>query len=192
MPGRPSASRSGTSETHIALLRGINVGGKHKLPMSELAALFAEAGCDEVRTVIQSGNVVFRATQALTERIPALIADVIADRYGFRVPVVTRTAPEIREVARGNPFIAAGVDTGKLHVAFLADEPSPELIALLNPDRSPPDEFVASGREIYLHLPNGVARTKFTNDYFDRTLGTTSTIRNWRTLLMLLELAEAT
>ena len=97
-------------QTHIALLRGINVGGKNKLPMKDLAALFRDAGCDRVQTYIQSGNVVFQATPALASCIPALIAKAISESFGYRVPVVTRTADELREIARGNPFLRSGAD----------------------------------------------------------------------------------
>ena len=160
---------------HVALLRGINVGGKHSLPMKELTPMFVAAGCKDVRTYIQSGNVVFRARQELGQQIPTLIAQAIGDAKGFQVPVVARTAGELERVAQNNPFLAAGADEAKVHVGFLADAPSPEAVAGLDAGRSPPDELAVEGREIYLHLPNGVARTKLTNDYFDRALGTIST-----------------
>ena len=158
--------------------------------MKALASMFAATGCDDVQTYIQSGNVVFPAKQTLADRIPELIAQAIADRFGFRVPLVTRTAAELREIARDNPFLRDGADAGKLHVVFLAEEPSAAKLAGLDPDRSPPDELRVRGREIYLTCPNGVARTKFTNNYFDTRLDTTSTIRNWRTVLKLLAHAE--
>jgi uncharacterized protein (DUF1697 family) len=93
-------------------------------------------------------------------------------------------------VVRGNPFLARGIDADWLHVAFLARTPSRTATALLDPRRSHPDEFVVRGADIYLHLPNGAARTKLTNAYFDSTLKTISTGRNWRTVLALLELAR--
>ena len=173
---------------HVALLRGINVGGKNMLPMKNLIAMFADAGCSAVRTYIQSGNVVFEARQDLANTIPALIAAAISDRFGARVPVITRTAAELREVARSNPFLRAGVDTGTLHVMFLANSPEAGKVASLDPNRSSTDEFVVRGREVYLRCPNGLARTKLTNEYFDSKLATTSTVRNWRTVLKLLQL----
>jgi uncharacterized protein (DUF1697 family) len=175
-------------QTHIALLRGINVGGKNKLPMKDLAALFRDAGCDRVQTYIQSGNVVFQATPALASRIPALIAKAISESFGYRVPVVTRTADKLREIARGNPFLRSGADPKTLHVMFLMDVPAAAGVAELDPARSTPDEFLVRGREIYLHCPGGMARTKLTNQYFDSRLNTTSTARNWRTVLKLLDL----
>jgi uncharacterized protein (DUF1697 family) len=175
---------------HVALLRGINVGGKNRLPMKELAAMFRNLGCREVRTYIQSGNVVFQAETALARRVPALIAVAISAAYGFNVPVVTRTAVELGDVASNNPFLKEGTDPKTLHVAFLMDQPGKPGIAALDPDRSPPDEYFVRGREIYLRCPNGVAGSKLTAQYFDSKLKTTSTARNWSTVLNLLEMAR--
>ena len=199
MQARNTPSRRGSAQAdsrrrmkpdariHAALLRGINVGGKNKLPMKSLTELFVEAGCSDVRTYIQSGNVVFSAPDRIARRISVLISGAILARFGLRVPVVTRTAAELREVVRNNPFLRAGADAGTLHVAFLATLPDPSKLAVLDPKRSPPDAFAVRGREIYLHCPNGMGRTKLSNAYFDSKLGTISTVRNWRTVLHLLE-----
>ena len=174
---------------HVALMRGINVGGKNKLPMADLVTLFVEAGCRDVQTYIQSGNVVFSATEKIAARVPDLIAKAVFDRLGFRAPVVTRTAAELRSVASANPFLRVGAAAAELHVMFLAVRPTAARVTGLDPRRSPPDEFIVRGRDIYLRCPNGVARSKLTNDYFDRSLATTSTMRNWRTVLMLADIA---
>jgi uncharacterized protein (DUF1697 family) len=108
----------------------------------------------------------------------------------MEVPVVTRSLEEWEAVVDGNPFLARGADPGALHVAFLADRPSRQLISRLDPERSPPDEFVISGAEVYLHLPGGVARSKLDAKYFDGALETTSTARNWRTVLRLRDAAR--
>jgi uncharacterized protein (DUF1697 family) len=176
---------------HVALLRGINVGGKNLLPMKDLVALFRAAGCTDVASYIQSGNVIFRAAPALAGRVATLVTKAVADRFRFHVPVVVRTAEDIRHVSEGNPLLRAGADPEKLHVAFLADLPTAAQVAGLDLDRSPPDRFEVRGREIYLHCPNGMARTKLTNQYFDSKLATTSTVRNWRTVLKLCELSAS-
>ena len=175
--------------TRVALLRGINVGGRNKLPMKELAAMFADVGCSDVRTYIQSGNVVFQLGPATGEDVPALISESILSRFGYQVPVVTRTAVELREVVEANPFVQAGAEADKLHVMFLAGVPDAGDVQGLAPDRSPGDEFAVLGREVYLHCPNGFASTKLTNAYFESKLSTTSTTRNWRTVLRLLDMA---
>jgi len=176
------------TSTYVALLRGINVGGKNLLPMKDLTAIFEGAGCADVRTYIQSGNVVFAAAPAEVQQVQADVGRVIAERFEYRIPIILRSAQELAKAARDNPFLRAKADLEALHVAFLLDAPKPGGIALLEAKRSAPDEFVVKGREIYLRLPNGVARTKLTNDAFDRTLATTSTVRNWRTVQKLVEL----
>ena len=174
------------SMTHLALLRGVNVGGKNKLPMKDLAALFVAAGCEDVRTYIQSGNVVFRAPPSVAAGLSARIAEQITGRFGYKTPVVLRTVGQLRDVVAHNPFLEAGAPEDKLHVMFLADEPSPARVAALDPGRSPPDAFVVRGREVFLHLPNGVADSRLTNAYFDSKLATVNTGRNWRTVTTLL------
>ena len=153
--------------------------------------MFREAGCDDVRTYIQSGNVVFRADPALAENIPSLISASILSRFGYRVPVVTRTAYELQEIVQANPFAEAGAEANRLLVLFLAELPDRAHVEALDPNRSPGDEFAVVGREVFLHCPNGVARSKLTNTYFDSRLSTTSTGRNWRTAKKLLALATS-
>jgi uncharacterized protein (DUF1697 family) len=174
--------------TQVAFLRGINVGGKNKLPMAELTALFEAAGATGVKTYIQSGNVVFACAASSAARIAATVEKRITERHKLRVPVVVRTAEELLKVARDNPFLARGADPQTLHVMFLAEKPNAQAVAQLDTKRSPPDEFQVRGRDVFLRLPNGVARTRLSNDYFDRTLATISTLRNWRTVLALVEL----
>ena len=183
MPGAPAV--------HVALLRGINVGGKNKLPMADLAAMFREAGCDDVQTYIQSGNVVFRADPALSDGVPSLIGASILSRFGYRIPVITRTAGELHDIVQANPFADAGFEANRLLVFFLPDVPERARVEALDPNRSPGDEFAVLGREVFVHYPNGVARSKLTNSYFDSSLSTTSTARNWRTVTKLLDLATA-
>ncbi len=179
------------SATYVALLRGINVGGKNKLPMNDLREMFTEAGCRDARAYIQSGNVIFRAEPDVAAPLPGVITAQIAERFGYRVPVLLRTAEQIGDVIRHNPFIAAGAAEETLHVLFLADRPSAASVDRLDPDRSPPDAFIVRGQEIYLRLPNGAGQTKLTNNYFDTRLATTSTGRNWRTVTTLLALMES-
>jgi uncharacterized protein (DUF1697 family) len=173
---------------HVAFLRGINVGGRNRLPMKDLAALFTAAGCGDVRTYIQSGNVVFTAAAALAKKLPAAIEAAIRKRAGIQVPLVIRSPDELRAVAGGNPLLKAGAPPEMLHVGFLVDAPTAAQVAVLDPKRSPPDEFVVRGREVYFRFPNGLGRSKLTSAYFDSKLGTTITVRNWRTVQALLEL----
>jgi uncharacterized protein (DUF1697 family) len=95
--------------SYVALLRGVNVGGKNRLPMKDLASIFEEAGCSDVRTYIQSGNVFFEARPTTAERLPALVSDLIVERFGFRAPVILRTVGELERILRENPLAARHV-----------------------------------------------------------------------------------
>jgi uncharacterized protein (DUF1697 family) len=177
--------------TFAALLRGINVGGKSRVPMAELRSALSSLGFEDVVTYIQSGNVVFRSPRGNAKEVATRIEKEVAKRFGVNAAVLIRTPPELAEIADANPFLSAESDLTKLHVVFLDGRPGARAAAQLDPARSPPDEFRLSGREIYLHLPNGFGRSKLTIDYFERRLGATATARNWKTLLGLLQLTSA-
>ncbi len=171
-------------------MRGLNVGGKNRMAITDLTRMFVEAGCTDVRTYIQSGNVFFTASQSKLEKLPAAISKNIAESFGFKIPVVLRTADELGETIERNPFLKAGAAADELHVYFLAAAPDARKIAGLDPARSAPDAFCVRGRDVYLQMPNGMGRTKLTNAYFDSKLATISTARNWRTILKLFELMQ--
>jgi len=177
--------------TFVALLRGVNVGGKNTIPMAELKSELASLGLEEVVTYIQSGNVVFRSSAGDAKDIAAKIEARIAEAFGIGVTVLLRTATELAEIADQNPFAGGQADLSKLHVVFLDRSPAAEAVDELDPGRSPPDEFSLGDREIYLRLPNGAGRSKLTIDYFERRLGVRATARNWKTLLKLVELSKA-
>ncbi len=172
----------------LALLRGVNVGGKNRLPMPALAELFAACGCRDVTTYIQSGNVLFRPPEKHSPPLAPLLSARIAQQFGYRVPVILRSCDEMGQVVAANPFLALGHPEKTLHVYFLAQAPDRAAGQQLDPARSPGDAFQVLGREVYLYLPNGMARTKLTNAWFDSKLATTSSARNWTTTLKLFEL----
>ena len=175
--------------THVALLRGINVGGKNMLPMKDLAQMFADAGCANVRTYIQSGNVIFEAPGGAPGSPRAFERRLRSDS-AFEIPVILRTSEQLLKTIRDNPFLTAGADQNALHVYFLADPPKASAICRIGSRRSAADAFHVLGREIYLHLPNGMGRSKLTNAYFDSKLSTICTARNWATVLKLSEMME--
>jgi uncharacterized protein (DUF1697 family) len=176
------------SVTYVALVRGINVGGRNTVPMAELRSALSGIGLEDVATYIQSGNVVFRSSRD-AEHLALAIERGILETFELDVRVVLRTRAELVEIADRNPFVADGADLAKLHVVFLDREPDAGAVSELDPGRSPPDEFELRSREIYLHLPNGMGRTKLAGDYFERKLGVAATARNWNTVLRLVELA---
>jgi uncharacterized protein (DUF1697 family) len=117
------------------------------------------------------------------------VENAIEQKFGFRVPITLRSAEQLERIARGNPFHQE--DHDYLHVVFLAHVPAVAAVKSLEPERSPGDRFHVAGQEIYLHTPNGMGRTKITNAWLDEMLSTVSTVRNWRTTLKLLELAQS-
>jgi uncharacterized protein (DUF1697 family) len=179
----------------VALLRGINLGGHHILAMADLRQLFTGLGFGEVATYIQSGNVVFTSPLDDLAAVTAGIEREILATFGFEAPVVLRSAAELAVVAASNPFLKRGMDVKALSVGFLAGAPDTAGVSTLLADpladriAAGGDEFSLSEREVYLYHPNGYGRTKLTNSYFDRRLGTTMTVRNWRTVMTLLDMA---
>jgi uncharacterized protein (DUF1697 family) len=174
-------------ERYVALLRGVNVGGKNKIAMKSLAVLFSDASCHNVETYIQSGNVVFSADAKTAARVGAAICGQIQSQFGFQTHIILRSHQQLARIEASNPYS----DLEKCYVAFLAETPAAERIALLDPNRSSPDQFTVSGSEIYLYFPKGVADSKLTNAYFDSKLKTVSTMRNWNTLRKLLAMMAA-
>lgn len=176
--------------THIALLRGINVGGHNRVPMAELRSLFETLGHQRASTYVQSGNVVFESD--LDE--PAIVRGIegaLHEQFGFEATVIVRSRDELAAVAERHPFAGDEADEAKLHVLFLADAPAADAVAKLDRSRYAPDEFVLDGRELYVHYPNGQGRSKLTLDRVERAFGTAATGRNCRTVARLLEMASA-
>jgi uncharacterized protein (DUF1697 family) len=172
-------------QAYIALLRGINVGGKNMLPMKDLIQMFEAAKCDQVRAYIQSGNIIFQTTPKIASTLPEKISAQISKSFSYKIPVILRSVSEMEAIVAGNPFVKSGGVVDLLHVLFLAAAPEPANVAQLDGKRSPPDEFAVKDREVYLRLPNGAGRTKLTNAYFDSKLGVIGTQRNWRTVATL-------
>lgn len=173
--------------TYVGLLRGINVGGKNKLPMAQLVKVYEAAGASAVRTYIQSGNVIFDAPAALAKRLPGLVSAALAARFGLAIPVLQRPAAALDAALEANPFPRA--DEATLHVAFLSAKPGAVAVASLEPNRSPGDAFAVVGDVVYLHCPHGFGKTKLTTTWLDAKLRTTSTVRNWNTVRALAALA---
>ena len=166
--------------TFLSILRGINVSGQKKIPMNELKALYEQLNLKDCTTYIQSGNVVFKTGKP--KDISKKIEQKIFDKYNFHVPVIIRTMDEMQSVLNKNPLLKEkNIDPEKLHVTYLAENPSQENIDKLNTYNYSPDLYYITGKEIYLYCPNGYGRTKLTNTFFENKLKVTATTRNWRT-----------
>ena len=177
-------------ENYIAILRGINVSGQRMIPRKELQSLMETLPFRQVRTYIQSGNVLFQAEATATRELAEHISGKIFDRYRFRVPVIIRTAGELEEALDRNPFLQQStLETDKLHVTFLADQPSQARIDQVSNQAYEPDKCHISGREVFLYCPQGYGRSKLNNAFFEKKLGVTATTRNLKTVKQLISMA---
>jgi uncharacterized protein (DUF1697 family) len=174
---------------HIALLRGINVGPNNRVSMPDLRAWLARDGYEDVRTLVQSGNIVLTAkgTPAKLERA---LSKLLADELGLNLEVVVRTRDELAEVIEHNPFPHATETPKWFQVSFLSEPPAPEVVAALEDGDFAPEEVAVRGREIYAWHPEGIQRSLLARSLTDRKLGVTATARNWNTVTKLLEMAD--
>lgn len=168
---------------YAALLRGVNVGGKNKVPMADLRALAESLGLADVTSFIQSGNLLFTSR---SRPDPADLEAAVTERFAINVSVVVRSASELRSVLSNQPFPQA--DLSNVHVGFLTGKPPASSVKRLDPGRFEPEIFTVRGVEVYMHLPAGMARTKVPA-YIDTNLRIPMTIRNWNTVTKLAELA---
>ena len=173
--------------TYVALLRGINVGGNRIIKMADLRDMFVEAGAREVETYIQSGNVVFGHAARSATKLAADLEKQLAADAGFPVPVVLRTAAELAGVIAANPFAKADVE--QLHVSFLASALASDALGTVDAKAFAPERFSVAAREVYLHLPEGMGRSKLVGAIMKVKAMAPATARNWRTVMTLSEMA---
>jgi len=177
---------------YISILRGINVGGKRKILMADLRALYQSLGFENIVTYIQSGNVIFDAKKKNKNNAFAKkIKQAIADKYGFDVPVIIRKVEEIRGIIDNNPFVKKkGVVIENLHLTFLGDTPAEEHLEKIKTFEYPPDDFKIEGKEVYVFCAGKYHKSKLTNNFFEKKLKVAATTRNWKTVNKLLELSK--
>jgi uncharacterized protein (DUF1697 family) len=178
-------------KTYIALLRGINVSGKHPIKMNNLIDLLENIGLENVMTYIQSGNIIFDSNINDSAKIGKAIEAKIKQEYGFDVPVLVRTVADFKEIYQNNPFVKEkNLELEKLHVTILAALPEKEKLEKLNGFESGDDEYLIFNDLIYLYCPNGYGTTKYSNTFFENKLRIPATTRNWKTVGKLMELAD--
>ena len=176
--------------SYVAMLRGINVSGSKMIKMEALRVSFEALGFSNVRTYVQSGNVVFTAKDRTAAALGAKIAARIKRDYGFDVPTMVLAADTLARVVDDNPFVRKkGVDLTKLHVTFLAEAPFAEGLEKMEAVSSGRDQFQCLGTSIYLVCPDGYGRTKLNNNAFERALRIGATTRNWKTVTTLAAMA---
>jgi uncharacterized protein (DUF1697 family) len=174
---------------HVVLLRGINIGPRNRIAMGELREALEEAGFEDVRTHLQSGNVVLTSS-AKPESVARKCEKVIRERFGLEIAVVVRSRAELARVVKRNPLGDVATEPKRYQVSFLSGKPAAKVVRELEAVAAPEERVVAFGREIYAWHPNTVARSKLWAKLAGKGLGVTATARNWATVKALLELAS--
>lgn len=177
--------------TYIALLRGINVGGHNRLAMADLRGVLADLGHGDVRTYVQSGNAVFTSTRTDPEAIGAALRQRLGTDFDVSPTVMVRTAEDLAAIVQANPFAEqAQQEPTTVHVAFLSSQPTDATALGVDPDEYAPEQLALGDRVVYLHLPGGMGRSRLATDLGKRRSGVEMTVRNWRTVSKLLEMAR--
>ncbi|WP_329137508.1 DUF1697 domain-containing protein [Streptomyces sp. NBC_01476] len=179
-----------TTTSYAALLRGINVGGKNKVPMQTLREIVAQIGGSRVRTHLQSGNAVFVHEQRDPLRVAADLREALLAELGLTIAVLVRDHADLRRVVDANPFAMGGVNGSRFMVVFLSGPAPADRLALIDAAAYAPDAFAAGEREIYAHFPDGMRDSKLAALFTDRKLGLTASARNWNTVTKLLAMSE--
>lgn len=172
--------------TFIALLRGINVSGQKKILMADLRELLTAMGFGEVRSYIQSGNLVF-TSDGTQRQIEAKIKEGIHEHYGWEVPVLVRTSDEIAQALHNCPF--AEEKMKKSYFTLFQERPEDDLMSTFREMSFPREEFVIDPNCLYYYCEAGYGKAKMTNKLIEQKLKTRVTTRNYNTLTKLVELA---
>jgi uncharacterized protein (DUF1697 family) len=174
--------------TYVVLLRGVNLGRNRRLAMADLRRWLADLGYENVRTHLQSGNVVLDSDRKPAE-VQKQIEKRLREETGADIRCLVRTHDDLQRVVDGNPFEGIATDPAKFLVAFLAEPAKKARLATLDPADYEPERWHIGQREIYLWHANGINQSKLGNELNDRNLGVMATARNWNTVLKLLAMS---
>jgi uncharacterized protein (DUF1697 family) len=175
----------------VSLLRGINVGGHHKIRMDELKELYESLGFKDVLPYIQSGNVVFTSDEADLTRLRRQIEEGLEKKFGFHVEVIVRTSAELKEIIDNNPFQNQQSKESKwVVVMFLESRPDETAQEDLLKTYVGPEELFIIGKEVYIYYTEGIGRSKLSHSLIEKKLKTVGTARNWNTILQVQKLIQ--
>jgi uncharacterized protein (DUF1697 family) len=174
---------------HVLLLRGINLGPRNRIAMPALREALAGDGIEDVRTYVQSGNVIVSSAMA-PDALARSCEAAIAAHFGLDIAVIGRTRDELARVVQRDPLGAVATDPKRYQVSFLSQELDADAVRLLAEQAKGGERLVAIGRELYAWHPGGVARSKLWGRLAGRALGVTATARNWSTVTRLLAIAD--
>lgn len=173
----------------IAILRGINVGGKRKILMADLKSMCEKLGLKNVTTYIQSGNLIFNSDKPNSE-LENDLEKAITEKYGFDVPVIVRKEKELENSINNNPFFDKDADIKQLHLTFLKEKPKKENIEKVLTFNCEPDKFKIEDKDVFIFCTGKYHESKLTNNFFEKQLKVDTTTRNWKTVLILNELSK--
>jgi uncharacterized protein (DUF1697 family) len=179
-----------TATTYVVFLRAINVGSRNRVAMADLRRTVGGAGFADVTTYIQTGNVLVTSRPKPAEAVAEAIKDAIREELSLDIEVIVRTARELRRIVAANPFVATGADPATLYVGFLKSRPTPADGRALAAMDFGDDEVVLHAAEVYLRFSAGFGRSKLGGPVVERTLRTPLTVRNWKVVGALADLAE--
>jgi uncharacterized protein (DUF1697 family) len=174
--------------TYIALLKGINVGGHKKVPMAELRELLLKLGFNDVRTYIQSGNVILQSSEKDAKKIEQKIKNALLNHFGFEVSVLVITRPILKRIFDNSPFIDE--DKKSSYFVLLHDTPEDDLVKIASEKIYEDETYHIIENCIYYYSAKGFGKAKFNANFFERKLKTFATARNYNTMLKLLSLSE--
>lgn len=179
-------------EIYISILRGINVSGQKSIKMADLKAMYEKLGFSNVKTYVQSGNVIFQSKEEKTEILELKINGQIKAEFGFEVPVIVMNINQLKTIIESNPLKNVPEKEEKfLHITFLSSVPEIINEESIFSKRAGEEEIVISSNAVYLYCPHGYGTSKLTNSYFEKKLNVTATTRNWKTANELLKLANS-
>jgi uncharacterized protein (DUF1697 family) len=177
-------------KSYISVLRGINVSGQKLIKMDALRKTYENLGIRDVKTYVQSGNVVFNVSETEPDKLEQLIYNQVVKDFGFEVPVIVLTAEKLKQVVDNNPFVNdLDKDPTYMHFTFLSATPSNFDKSVIESKKQDGEEISFSGDAVYLYCPNGYGRTKLNNNFLETRLKVTATTRNWKTVNELLKMA---
>ncbi|MBT5954811.1 DUF1697 domain-containing protein [bacterium] len=177
---------------YISILRGINVSGQKKVKMDDLKLLYESLGLKNIKTYIQSGNVIFTSRVKNIKDLKIKIEKAIQKKYNFHVPVQVRTSDELSSIINNYPFGVVDIEKEgtKILVTFLDSRPFPDKVLAIQKFITLPEKLIVKKDVVYLFCPNGYGKSKLSNNFIESKLERSATTRNWKSVCKLFELSQ--
>lgn len=180
-------------ETYISILRGINVNGQKLIKMDALRKMYEHLGFQDVKSYVQSGNIIFSTQKASPEVLANTITEQIAKDFGFDFPIIVLTIDNLKQIIESNPLLKDNsIDTSFLHITFLAATPQFFDREQIEEKKNDGEQISFSDNAVYLYCPKGYGATKLSNSFLEKKLKVNATTRNWKTSNELLKIAQKT